>query len=214
MSINWIFFDVGSTLVNEEESQRKRFLAAGHEIKKAYGRSITYEEFCSLMDEGARLREVSPFYYALRKLGVKSKYAYSREDETVYGDSKETLSRLKPKYNLGIIANQPADLAGRLKAFGLLEYFDAVFGSDDVELEKPDTEFYLYALRETGCKPQQAVMVGDRLDNDIVPAKRAGMKTIRILRGHHRTATVQTEDETPDFTAEQLSEIPVILAGI
>lgn len=33
------------------------------------------------------------------------------------------------------------------------------------------------------CKPENAVMIGDRIDNDIVPAKQLGMKTIWIKQG-------------------------------
>ena len=36
---------------------------------------------------------------------------------------------------------------------------------------------------EFGCKPEESMMVGDRLDNDIHPAKAMGMKTVWIRHG-------------------------------
>lgn len=38
------------------------------------------------------------------------------------------------------------------------------------------TAFYRYALEQTGCLPNEAVMVGDRIDNDVAPAHNAGMR--------------------------------------
>ena len=34
-----------------------------------------------------------------------------------------------------------------------------------------------------GCQAENAVMIGDRLDNDIAPAKKLGMKTVWIRQG-------------------------------
>jgi putative hydrolase of the HAD superfamily len=214
MSVRWVFFDVGSTLVNEEGSHKLRFDEAADDIKKACGRDVTFEEFTSLMYDGAGKRRKSPFHYALRRFGITKIYPYSCDGETVYPEVREVLEHLKQKYKLGIIANQPENLPDRIKSYGLLEYFDAVFGSDDVDLKKPDIEFYRYALRETGCVPGEAVMVGDRLDNDIVPAKKAGMKTIRIMQGYFKTVKAVSEEETPEYTAASLEEIPGILNGL
>ncbi len=212
MSIKWIFFDVGSTLVDENGSHRVRFADAAKEIKKVCGKDISYDEFCILMNEGAEKRERSPFHYALKKFGVTKKYAYSNEGETLYPEAKETVEQIKSEYNIGIIANQPKGLSLRIKEFGLLGYIDAVFGSDDVGYKKPDVDFYRYALKETDCRPDEAVMIGDRLDNDIMPAKKAGMKTIRIMQGFFKAAAPETEDETPDYSAESLIDIPKILS--
>ncbi len=214
MSIRWVFFDVGSTLVNEEGSHKSRFTEAADDIKKACGRDMTFEQFNALMYEGAGKRKKSPFYYALKRFGITKIYPYSYEGETVYPEATEVLACLKKKYKLGVIANQPAGLSERISSYGLLGYFDAVFGSEDIGLKKPDIEFYRYALKETGCTPGEAVMVGDRPDNDIVPAKKAGMKTIRIMQGYFKVVRVKSEEEKPDYTVEDLTEIPGILAGL
>ena len=47
------------------------------------------------------------------------------------------------------------------------------------------------------CRPENAVMVGDRLDNDIRPAKELGMKTIRIRKGIAVYAKPSCEAEIP-----------------
>ena len=50
-------------------------------------------------------------------------------------------------------------------------------------------------------------MVGDRLDNDIRPAKELGMQTIRIRKGLAKYMRPACADEKPDFTVDSLTEI-------
>ena len=50
-------------------------------------------------------------------------------------------------------------------------------------------------------------MVGDRLDNDILPAKKLGMLTIRVKNGISAFAEPTRAEETPDYTVNSLSEI-------
>ena len=55
--------------------------------------------------------------------------------------------------------------------------------------------------------PDSAVMIGDRLDNDIVPAKRAGMKTVWVKQGLGGLASVVHEKEKADYEVKNLSEL-------
>ena len=56
-------------------------------------------------------------------------------------------------------------------------------------------------------------MIGDRLDNDIVPAKRIGMKTIWIKQGFSRLAQVKNLEERADWTVEKLTDLlPILLS--
>ena len=51
-----------------------------------------------------------------------------------------------------------------------MKYIDLLIASAEVGVEKPDRHIFELALERAGCKPEEAAMVGDRLDNDIVPA--------------------------------------------
>ena len=63
------------------------------------------------------------------------------------------------------------------------------------------------------CKPENAVMVGDRLDNDIRPSKELGMKTIRIRKGIAAYAKPSCASEVPDLTVNSLSEVIGVLCN-
>ena len=50
-------------------------------------------------------------------------------------------------------------------------------------------------------------MVGDRLDNDIRPAKKLGMKTVWIRQGFAIYQNPQRAEEQPDYIVDNLSEL-------
>ena len=139
--------------------------------------------------------------------------AWRTDLETLYPQTKEILEQLGQEYKLGIIANQLPGLEQRLKDFGILDYFDAIFSSADLGLAKPDPAIFRLVLQKTNCLPQQAIMIGDRLDNDIVPAKRIGMKTIWIKQGFSRLAQAKNLEERADWTVEKLIDVlPILLS--
>ena len=201
----WLFFDVGSTLVNENKAYESR-------IKTAItGKDISYQEFYDKMLSYFRKNkkgdlEALSFYRLERP-------AWRTELETLYPQTKEILEQLGQEYKLGIIANQLPGLEERLKDFGILDYFDAIFSSADLGLAKPDPAIFRLALQKTNCLPHQAIMIGDRLDNDIVPAKRIGMKTIWIKQGFSRLAQVKNLEERADWTVKKLTDVlPILLS--
>lgn len=77
------------------------------------------------------------------------------------------------------------------------KYIDLVIASAEEGVSKPDRRIFEIALERSGCKPENAVMIGDRIDNDIVPAKQLGMKTIWIKQGFGSLWTVMDESEKP-----------------
>ena len=74
--------------------------------------------------------------------------------------------------------------------------------------EKPDPRLFEAALRQAACRPEEAAMVGGRLDNDIAPARHPGPGTVRILRGCGALSHPRDGRETPDHTVSALSELP------
>lgn len=201
----WLFFDVGSTLVNENKAYEAR-------IKTAItGKDISYQEFYDKMLSYFRKNKKGDLE-ALSFYGL-DRPAWRTDLETLYPQTKEILEQLGQEYKLGIIANQLPGLEERLKDFGILDHFSAIFSSADLGLAKPDLAIFRLALQKTNCLPHQAIMIGDRLDNDIVPAKRIGMKTIWIKQGFSRLAQVKNLEERADWTVKKLIDVlPILLS--
>jgi putative hydrolase of the HAD superfamily len=72
----------------------------------------------------------------------------------------------------------------KLIRMGIELYFDDVFVSEEIGKEK-SKHFFQHILKQLKAKPDECMMVGDREDADILPAKKAGLKTVRIRRGKH-----------------------------
>lgn len=199
-AIRRIFFDIGSTLVDEEEAYK-------HRIRDMIeGTSVTLDQFWDKRIQYAKAGyngdQKAIEYFALNKTPWHS------EDEVPFDDCEETLRTLCDRgYQLGIIANQKPGAKGRLDAWGLGRYFSVIASSAELGVSKPDKEIFLRALAMANCRPENAVMVGDRLDNDIRPAKELGMKTIRIRKGLAIYMKPSCEAEVPDFTVDNLSQI-------
>ena len=58
-----------------------------------------------------------------------------------------------------------------------------MIASAEEGVSKPDPRIFEIALGRADCKAEHAVMIGDRIDNDVVPAKKMGMKTVWIRQG-------------------------------
>lgn len=201
--IKWIFFDVGSTLVDESKvyEGRMRYAAelAGMSYEYVYKIAL---EFYKQNKKGD--------LETMKLLGVK-KPKWRSEDEILYADTEECLKKLSSDYKIGVIANQVLGTAKRLEDFGILKYIDLVIASAEERVSKPDKRIFEIALERSGCKPENAVMIGDRIDNDIVPAKQIGMKTIWIKQGFGRFWKVMSESEKANYEVDNLSDILKIL---
>lgn len=203
-NIKWIFFDVGSTLVDETECYN-------HRIRDAiFGTKITFEQFNEKRVYFAK-QNLKGDIEALRFFGLE-KTPWHYEDEKPYSESESVLKALCEKdYNIGIIANQSLGTESRLDGWGLMKYIKLVVASAEEGVAKPDKEIFIRALHRAGCISHNAVMVGDRIDNDIEPAKKLGMKTIWVKQGFAIYQSPINELQKADYEVDNLLDILKIL---
>ncbi len=200
-----LFFDVGYTLVNEDAvwEDRCREQAQTDEAKKlGLSAADIYHEI-----EIASISRKPQFRTLIDKYSFKEVAPYRTELEKLYKDAPAVIKALSQKYELGIIANQLDGLKERLEAFDLLQYFKYIISSWDIQVMKPDIRIFEYALDKANCTPQEACMIGDRLDNDILPAKALGIKTIWIKQGFGVLQKPLSKSEEPDHSINNLSEL-------
>ena len=143
----------------------------------------------------------------VKKFNFTEVAPYRTELEVLYKEAPEVLKALSEKYKLGVIANQADGLRERLQSFGLLQYFKYVISSWDVKVMKPDIRIFEHALKAANCQPQDAVMIGDRIDNDTAPAQSLGMKAVWIKQGFGKLQTALAAANPPDYEVEKLTEL-------
>jgi HAD superfamily hydrolase (TIGR01662 family) len=131
----------------------------------------------------------------------------------------EVLTELKKRgYKLGVVTNTSTSREEHVRVamqrIDIEKHFDVVVTSVDLGFGKPDERIFFTALRKLGVRPEETVMVGNRLDTDILGGKRAGMKTI-LLRWNDRTrAQASSQQEEPPRTITSLKELPKVLSEI
>lgn len=202
--IKWVFFDIGSTLVDETAAYDHRVW------DMISGTNITFEEFddarIAFAKQGLDGNSAAIKYFGLTKTPWHS------EDEVPYSDVHSTLAALVDKgYKLGIIANQNFGTAERLEAWGLRKFFEVIAASAEIGYAKPDKEIFEKAFVLAMCCAEESVMVGDRLDNDIVPAKALAMKTVWIKNSLAQYQDAALGEGFADYQVNKLSELLCIL---
>ena len=78
-------------------------------------------------------------------------------------------------------------------------------------MSKPDRRIFETALQKSGCASDQAVMIGDRIDNDILPARQLGMHTVWVRQGFGQYWKITNEAEKPDYQVDNLAELCKLL---
>ena len=89
-----------------------------------------------------------------------------------------------------------------------MKYIDIVYSSEEMGRSKPAPDLFLSALSAVGCAPEEACMVGDRIDNYIRPAKKLGLMTVRLRQGFFRNRTPESEFDIPDADIESIGALP------
>ena len=98
----------------------------------------------------------------------------------------------------------------KLIRLGIVDFFDDVITSEEFGLGKPSIEFFEYGIKKMNLNPDETIYVGDRVDRDIIPAKKVGMRTIRILEGKYK----DMEDNESDYRVNNLLEIVDIVKNL
>lgn len=204
--VKWLFFDLGSTLIDETQCDEHRLQALLRQ-SGAPGREVleqTMAEFAS--QNRSAYRETAQLF------GLETE-KWPRELEKLYPCVPEVLQQLSKQYRLGIIANQNFGTESRLEEFGIRQFFEVIAASAELGIAKPDPRIFQWALEKAACRPDEAVMIGDRLDNDIAPASRIGMQTIWIRQGQGKYGNRNLLRDPPTAIISELTQLLTLQKG-
>src|SRR6478672_1709279 len=182
MPVRAVFFDVGETLVDET-----RLWQAWADVL-AVPRLTLLGVLGGLATRGADHREVftrlapgADLERAEAEMAARGLFdGFTAED--LYPDALPCLHALRGAgFRIGIAGNQPAAAERFLRA--LDAPVDLVASSESWGVAKPAPEFFARLLDASRVSPAELAYVGDRIDNDVVPAAAAGMVAVHVRRG-------------------------------
>jgi HAD superfamily hydrolase (TIGR01509 family) len=197
-----VVFDVGETLVDETRQWGEIADAIGVPRLTAFG------ALGALIERGAHHREL----FAL--LGREPVPAPPLAAADLYEDALPCLGALRAGgYRIGVAANQPRTTEAFVRATGA--ELDFVASSESWGVHKPAPEFFANVVEAAGVPAEQIAYVGDRLDNDVLPAKEAGMVSVFLRRGPwgyvHAT---RPEAAAARIRIDSLAELPAALRDV
>ena len=212
MPVKAVIFDLGETLLCEDRMwagwadylgvPANDFRAALDDViaRGEHHRKV-FDRFRKNFDFEAVRRE---------RLGSGKNYMYAADD--LSPDARVCLRRLRADgYRIGIAGNQPVEAEAAIAAMKL--DVDFITSSARLGIEKPAPRFFVEIARLAGAPPADIAYVGDRLDNDVLPAHNAGMVAVFLERGPWgRIHARRDEVRLADIRLKQLLELPNALA--
>ncbi len=222
-----VFFDVDDTLYSTTAFAAKARRRAMEAMVALGGLRVTADR---LVDElGEVIAEFGPNYAShydrlLRRFPVEDLGGHSRAflvaaGVAAYHDIKaeefeafpgvvEGLRALRERTPLllGVITEGlEVKQAEKIHRLGVYPYLDprAVFISDTIGISKPNPKLWQRACSDAGVSPGEAAYVGDNPANDILPARKVGMRTVRMRSPGGKYAGVESavppDHEVTDF---------------
>ena len=117
--------------------------------------------------------------------------------------SREVLQQLQvPKV---LVSNFYGNIATVLREFGFDGLFQSIVESAVVGVRKPDPRIFTLGVEALGMQPGEVVVVGDSMDKDIIPARKAGCQTVWV-RGEQWTDD-PVDEAFADKVVDDLSEL-------
>jgi FMN phosphatase YigB (HAD superfamily) len=165
-----IVFDFGYTLVDEDRVWRSAAAELG------WPESVFFATLGAVIDRRLRHRDV------FELLGAEQHpRLVPFEPRDFYDDALPALRKAKSGGRLiGIAGNFSREIESFLATNAEVDF---VASSERWGVEKPSPEFFVRIAEQTASAPDEITYVGDRLDNDVLPAIAAGMAAVWILRG-------------------------------
>lgn len=210
VSTKAVLFDLDDTLIDHQHSMRA---ALAHlrthvarldalslpQIEAAYSEALHRNQALILTGKitlaAARLRRIRAIYECANLTPTDEEVAATtalyhrvyRENERLIEGAQALLSRLKnAAFRLGLITNHTTkEQNAKVARWHLDRYFDAIVIAESVQMRKPEKRIFEHTLHLLDCAPQDAVMIGDSWDADIVGARNAGVAAIWLNRYQH-----------------------------
>jgi HAD superfamily hydrolase (TIGR01549 family) len=202
----WVCLDVGETLIDETRiwscwadtlhiprltlmAALGAVIARGHEHGSVFGTfGLAEADWRALIPE------------------VEERYGGFQEHD-LYPDARRTLAALAGAgFRVAVLANQPASRSAELRALGIVPEVLAM--SDEMGVAKPAPAFFARALELMGGSPAgEVAYVGDRMDNDVLPAMAAGMRAVWLRRGPWGIIQQPPPGSQPALTVASLDEL-------
>ena len=220
MQLTAVTFDIGGVIYSDDVFKRAVFTALtklSSGVEQAAFDQV-YTQHLKSQSGSLRSKLCQHFLGSLDKRDELMKIATENwifKPSDLYQDSKESMVKLKSKgLKIGIVANQPASVVESLKSDQIYDLIDFLGVSAIVGFEKPDKRIFELAISKLAVPANQILHVGNRIDTDVIPAKKLGMKTVWVRRGEANPDPTPADLSQADLTVLNLEQLPELITKL
>jgi putative hydrolase of the HAD superfamily len=215
-----VTFDIGGVIYSDDVFKRAIFTALN---KLSTGVKQTdfdqvYQEHLKSQSGSLRSKLCEHFLGSLEKRDELMQIATQNwlfTPDDLYQDSKASITALKSAgVKIGIVANQPASVVESLKADQIYDLIDFLGVSAIVGIEKPNPAIFELAISKLATPANQIIHIGNRIDTDVLPAKKLGMKTVWVRRGEANPDPTAADLAQADITVDDLTNLTQLISKL
>jgi putative hydrolase of the HAD superfamily len=208
--ISTVLLDAGGVILDESEDEQSR-VAVALDVLSAIIPGYSREDLYSDLDEAIRglcprvlayvfWKHVKPDLDTFDRLYAEfiTRWRPDRPALRVMPGFRQEAEEMAARWRLGIAGQYGRELLDLLRRESLIDLFTYRFTQDDFDITKPDPRYLERIAQACGVRPVECLMVGDRIDNDIIPARQLGMRTVLVRVGLHRNQQPRIPSEMPD----------------
>ena len=210
MKATTVLLDAGGVILDESEHETVRVEIATDllaPVVPEYSAERLYddlaeaiERFCPRVLAYVIWKHVKPDRIVFDRLyeDFRSKWRKRRPPLKLMAGFADEVRAIARDFDVAIAGQYGRELLDLLEHHRILEHFRYRLTQDDFTITKPDPRYLEAIARACGVAPEACIMVGDRIDNDIIPARQLGMKVVLVRVGLHRNQRPRIPDEIPD----------------
>ncbi|HYW06842.1 MAG TPA: HAD family hydrolase [Longimicrobium sp.] len=188
MKLRAAILDIDGTLIDSNDAHAHAWVDVG----KEFGHKMDYNEVRRLIGMGGD--KVLPILTGLEDGSDEGERMNTRRGEIFrdeylptlvpFPHARELLERFRADGLMLVIATSASkeDMGELLKKIGVEDLIDEKTSSADAENSKPDPDIIQAALAKAGCRPSEAIMLGDT-PYDVSAAKKANVRTVALRCG-------------------------------
>ena len=226
MTIRAVLLDAGGVILDESEHEAVRAeimaevlaaVVAGYSVEAYYADvEEAVRAFCPSVYQYVLWKHVKPDRGLYEGLWAKHVDEWKRRRPPIVlhaGVDKE-IRAIARDLDLAIAGQYGREVLALLEEHSLLDSFAHQVTQDDFQITKPDPRYHEQIAQAIGVEPKWCIMVGDRIDKDIIPAKQVGMRTIRVRVGLHRNQEPRIPFEVPDAELDGVSGLAAVVQHV
>ena len=215
-----VTFDIGGVIYSDDVFKRAVFTAL-NKLSTGVDQAAfdqVYQEHLKSQSGSLRSKLCEHFLGSLEKRDELMQIATQNwlfTPDDLYQDSKAAIAALKSTgVKIGIVANQPASVVESLKADQIYDLIDFLGVSAIVGIEKPNPVIFELAISKLATPANQIIHIGNRIDTDVLPAKKLGMKTVWVRRGEANPDPSPADLAQADISVDDLTNLTQLISKL